>query len=795
MAIVSQQMLIEFITETFRCGNDRCFSKNSVICTNRDEQKYAPSVELTFTCKDCRCSSTFSGGPKIHPTGKRSTMQSLAQARVAAASAIATMEFTETSRFLAAMDIPCISESTWHKQRQSHGNTCTLMAQQSREKHGADLADENGIIAHATWDEAWTHRRHAQDCTGTLMAPGRESDSKSKIIATAIVSRNNIDIPQRNSEGNWMIARHGDQGFYGSSNAMAGQVMTDAMNEMKRRNLWIRSLCTDADAKAFGKAKNIQGNFSDGTMMVSTRDFGHKKKNLKTLVEAECEKNGLLVKFAEPIIRNYSQCVRVNTRNKGGKDDLKRLLKNLECHIFYDDHTSCTDGCPRRFRDIILNATSSLFQATADIGTIHKGDIIHLKSDTVKVPSVPFDIITISTHNPASISRKFEIGMYTYTTLFLNDDPSASTDEFYLQNFYRLWDIYKNNEQMDHLFNQHSENILTVESLPKTIDITATLENVVTNADADDINDGDDDDDNMREPDVDDEENDGNVEADYLQLPYEQLGEETSIVNKVSSQPRHLIISADSHHHHVLQPIKILIPPLKQDKLRKPKPGADSREIRAYDDAEARKNKIMHAMLDDSDYYADGAGTTQNESLHHARLIFTGYKYKHFKYIVCRINEADLRWNEGQGYVLEVFRRQNITLSPFATRFFQRLVEEDERCRKLNMTVKRKKYLKSRKMFVRNRALAVQVLDDDGYGVDENGLPKKKRKTTVVPEEEQCTFWMVNKNQKCHARILNLDKSKSAKVANWINESKVLGKFCATHMEEGCKREQIEGWK
>ena len=62
------------------------------------------------------------------------------------------------------------------------------------------------------------------------------------------------------------------------------------MNQMKERKLWIRSLCTDADAKAYAKANQIQGNLPDGTLMVSTRDFAHKKKNLRKL----CEQNAAL---------------------------------------------------------------------------------------------------------------------------------------------------------------------------------------------------------------------------------------------------------------------------------------------------------------------------------------------------------------------------------------------------------------------------------------------------------------------------------------------------------------------
>ena len=145
----------------------------------------------------------------------RKTKQSLAQARAAAAAAVANIEFTEASRFFAAMDIPFISSKTF-KQRYNHGKIC-------RKKYGVMLADKNSIIAQATWDEAWTHRRNAQDCVGTLMVRGHEPNSKPKIVATAIVSRNNIDTPVRDSDGNWMIASRGDQNFYGTSSAMAGK--------------------------------------------------------------------------------------------------------------------------------------------------------------------------------------------------------------------------------------------------------------------------------------------------------------------------------------------------------------------------------------------------------------------------------------------------------------------------------------------------------------------------------------------------------------------------------------------
>src|SRR5688572_5963377 len=102
------------------------------------------------------------------------------------------------------------------------------MAQQSQKKHAVNLADNKDIISQAIWDEAWTHRCHAQDFAETLMAIDSDPTAKPKIIATAIVSvsRNNTDIPLQNAEGNWEIAHRGDKNFYGSSNAMAGEVLT-----------------------------------------------------------------------------------------------------------------------------------------------------------------------------------------------------------------------------------------------------------------------------------------------------------------------------------------------------------------------------------------------------------------------------------------------------------------------------------------------------------------------------------------------------------------------------------------
>ena len=121
----------------------------------------------------------------------------------------------------------------------------------------------------------------------------------------------------------------------------------------------------------------------------------------------------------------------VNIRDKGGKIGLRKLLQNLEQHTFYDNHKDCTDGCPRRFRDIILGATSSLFQAAADIGTMHKGDIIQSISCTSSLPYVPFDIITTS-HHPESVYKefKFSVGTYTYNTIFHAPDTiNAHEDE------------------------------------------------------------------------------------------------------------------------------------------------------------------------------------------------------------------------------------------------------------------------------------------------------------------------------------------------------------------------------
>jgi len=159
-----------------------------------------------------------------------------------------------------------------------------------------------------------------------------------------------------------------------------------------------------------------------------------------------------------------------------------------------------------------------------------------------------------------------------------------------------------------------------------------------------------------------------------------------------------------------------------------------------YQDAVERKDKIMQAMLKDCEYYADGEGTNQNESLHHVRLPFIGRKFKHFKNIASRIHEADLKWNEGPQYVIEAFRRQNILLSNDAEAFFQRLAKEEEQQRMLNLTQKRKKYLRDRKNFIRKRARAVQARDDDEYvghgqgdlGKDEMDKLKRKRKRNII---------------------------------------------------------------
>jgi len=337
---------------------------------------------------------------------------------------------------------------------------------------------------------------------------------------------------------------------------------------------------------------------------------------------------------------------------------------------------------------------------------------------------------------------------------------------------------------MEHNPNQY----LRVEDLPKTIDITDTLEGISTNID--DVNDQNIEESDGGEDDIEIDESDNYVGVDYLQSPYEELGQETSSTN--FSQPQYLNISADSSCSS-LQLVRIRIPSLTQDKLRIPE-NATEIQIRIYEDAVARKRKIMDAMLNDCDFYADGMGTNQNESLHHVRLPFIGYKFKHFKFIVSRINEADLYWNEGRKYVIEAFRRQNIALSSKAVQFFERLDKEDEQQRRLNLTTERRKYLASRKQFIRNRASATQMLDDEGYtGDNQESTAKKKRKMTVVPEEEQCTFFIVKKNQKCNLRIASRE-SKSAKMEGWKRDGKTLGKFCTIHMEEGCKLERIPGW-
>jgi len=52
-SIISLVLLVDFITNTFPCPN--CTSFNTLYCSELNDKKYCPSVEITFCCHSAGC--------------------------------------------------------------------------------------------------------------------------------------------------------------------------------------------------------------------------------------------------------------------------------------------------------------------------------------------------------------------------------------------------------------------------------------------------------------------------------------------------------------------------------------------------------------------------------------------------------------------------------------------------------------------------------------------------------------------------------------------------------------------
>jgi hypothetical protein len=205
-----------------------------------------------FTCTNCNNDITFAGSGTVEqPASKPGPKKSHIQKRIAVAASVACMDFENTHKYLVAMDLPCMSKKTFYKDCEDYRTAVAEAEEVSKNKWLQKIAIDR-VIPWAAGDGSWNKRRNGGTCVFTFMA--RCDDGKMRIIASAATSRNNRDTPTKNSEGNWDIAAHGDQDYYGTSNAIEPFTAKRAILQINKKGYFIRRMCTDGDSKGFDTA-------------------------------------------------------------------------------------------------------------------------------------------------------------------------------------------------------------------------------------------------------------------------------------------------------------------------------------------------------------------------------------------------------------------------------------------------------------------------------------------------------------------------------------------------------------
>jgi hypothetical protein len=120
-------------------------------------------------------------------------------------------------------------------------------------------------------------------------------------------------------------------------------------------------------------------------------------------------------------------------------------------------------------------------------------------------------------------------------------------------------------------------------------------------------------------------------------------------------------------------------------------------------------------MLGDAHFYADGHDTTQIESIHHVRRQYLSDRNRYHTRISGRVVQADLHWNEGWLYEVDVLERQGHGLSVLAIQQLKAIIALLENRRVHNQTEARRCYLCRRKEENKKRSLLKQPIDIYAY--------------------------------------------------------------------------------
>jgi hypothetical protein len=731
--IVLQQALKKFITDSFACW--RCRRRGTIKCLTLEE-KYAPSIEATFKCGSCGRKSVFRGTDVVEqPANKRGRKKAVIQRRVAASASIANMDFAELKRFFAAMDIPCTTHQTFDRDVQHHYHACKVAAEESRANCLRLAADEQRVLAAVSTDEQWTHPRNAQACIATFGA--RLPSGKTGIIATAVKFKNNIDAPVKDVSGSYTVPIRGDKNYYGSSYTMAGAATKDAILHILASGYLVQTLVTDGDAKAFEMLRDQQHPLPNGSIVSNQRDPGHLAKNLRKAIVKEAKENNLLAPFVERLPKGHMQCVKINAKNQAGVEGLKALIDNYFQHLFYDQHGNCTDGCQRRFRDIYLpQMFQRFFSVNMEFDSLQLGDILELKQ---KISGAP----------PSTIKANL---------VAREDDKDSNMP---LKMFYRLWDLVRKNSDARKRIEQDSNSPATTVA-PRTANPTPA------------IADHDDDDDDIG----DDIDEDADIEVeDPLLLICDKVGHASPEVGKA------VTVSIDDWNSCV-KAIEVEIPPMFSCRLDVPSTDMHKDDREKAKDAIARVTRLKDQLLDEAPLYAEGLDITQIESIHHSRRRHIGDKNKFYTHLSRRVDQADLRWNEGWRYAIDVLSRQGHKLSGKGKATFEAMAKAQEKERARNLTVARKIYKRKRRAFVNARGQAAQPLDEYAYG----DQPKKGNRN--VPAEKRCIWNYVTTKKggpkgRCTNAKAMFSKSKKAKAEAELDRNGKL--YCLTHMKESKK--------
>lgn len=770
--IINQLLFVEFV-EMFPCP--KCLRLGTIKLSKLSE-KYAPTIHAAFKCGACLRLMVFNGSGFVENNlNKRGRKTVTIRRRLASACSIATINHARLRLFFASMDLPCPTNKTFNNDLRIHYKICLDRAKISREFFLKLVADRDGVIPVVAADEQWTVPRNAQACMGTFTAPLPSDPKRTVIIASAMTMRNNVDTVSRDASGTFTVPIRGDQDYYGSSNGMAAAVMYKLVDTIKAANCWIRTLVTDGDAKSFKILDEQRGALPDGSRVNNQRDPGHRTKNIKKLLLKESKENNLLAPFVLSFVRGYQQILRINACEKGGVDGLKSLVTNLFEHVYFDRHKMCSIGCQRRFRDIYLPIMQQRYvEFHTSFGAFKAGDIVE-----VQWPN--------DSNGDAKV-------------ILLSRETEEHDIGFPRKLFYRLWQIVHKNvsirQKLDELISNNE--YLAKESENQNIEIadlitSITIQEAISDEDEHEDDDGviyvelDDDDDEHMEAGYEEQQallrvlDMGNGGDLYVENPLGIIAKDDDEAAKVITETTNVSVICNAMQIKAcVRKLEVDLPRLFAYRLDD-SPTANLKCKAAVNKVESLKKNA----LSDLHLYADGYNTTQVESIHHVRRKYIGDKNVHYLHLSPRVAQADLQWNHGPKYAVEVLAAQHHFLSDIGKNEFNDIALEQEHRRQYNLTEERKQYLRQRDKFIKARMSTEQKLDDYGYFGDANADKednKGKRKRSEVPEDERCDFVIIQTGQRCSRRQARLIKKKKKRDEVNVAESTLIEHtYCTIH--------------